>query len=74
MMTCMIPACNHGRAKPRRRDDNGSPPSTLAAAAEVIMAVEQVGLAAEINGRSSASWIQNLPNARGNVSNSTALC
>jgi beta-ureidopropionase / N-carbamoyl-L-amino-acid hydrolase len=50
----------------RRRD-------SLAAAAEVILAVEQVGLAAEIGGRTSASWIQNLPNARGNVSNSTRL-
>jgi beta-ureidopropionase / N-carbamoyl-L-amino-acid hydrolase len=50
----------------RRRD-------SLAAAAEVILAVEQAGVAAENGGRTSASWIQNFPNARGNVSNSTRL-
>jgi N-carbamoyl-L-amino-acid hydrolase len=50
----------------RRRD-------SLAAAAEVILAVEQLGKAAETRGRTSASWIQNFPNARGNVSNSTRL-
>ena len=50
----------------RRRD-------SLAAAAEVILAVEQAGVAAENGGRTSASWIQNFPNARGNVSHSTRL-
>ena len=50
----------------RRRD-------SLAATAEVILAVEQAGVAAENSGRTSASWIQNFPNARGNVSNSTRL-
>jgi beta-ureidopropionase / N-carbamoyl-L-amino-acid hydrolase len=50
----------------RRRD-------SLAAAAEVILAVEQLGIAGEVGGRTSASWIQNFPNARGNVSNSTRL-
>ena len=50
----------------RRRD-------SLAAAAEVILAVERAGVAAENGGRTSASWIQNFPNARGNVSNNTRL-
>jgi beta-ureidopropionase / N-carbamoyl-L-amino-acid hydrolase len=50
----------------RRRD-------SLAAAAEVILTVEHAGVAAENGGRTSASWIQNFPNARGNVSNSTRL-
>jgi acetylornithine deacetylase/succinyl-diaminopimelate desuccinylase-like protein len=50
----------------RRRD-------SLAAAAEVILAVERIGLAAEPNGRASSSWIENLPNARGNVSHLTHL-
>jgi N-carbamoyl-L-amino-acid hydrolase len=50
----------------RRRD-------SLAAAAEVILAVERAAVAAENGGRTSASWIQNFPNARGNVSNSTRL-
>jgi len=50
----------------RRRD-------SLAAAAEVILAVEQAGVAAEKGGRTSVSWIQNFPIARGNVSNSTRL-
>ncbi len=50
----------------RRRD-------SLAAAAEVILAVERIALAAEPGGRASASWIENYPNARGNVSNVTRL-
>ena len=50
----------------RRRD-------SLAAAAETILAVECVALAAEPNGRASATWIENYPNARGNVSNITRL-
>ena len=50
----------------RRRD-------SLAAAAEVILAVERIALAAEPNGRASATWIENYPNARGNVSNITRL-
>jgi beta-ureidopropionase / N-carbamoyl-L-amino-acid hydrolase len=50
----------------RRRD-------SLAATAEVILAVERIALAAEPGGRASASWIENYPNARGNVSNVTRL-
>ena len=46
---------------------------SLAAAAEVILAVERIGVAAEPNGRASASWITNVPNARGNVSHLTRL-
>jgi beta-ureidopropionase / N-carbamoyl-L-amino-acid hydrolase len=46
---------------------------SLAAAAEVILAVEKIGLAAEPNGRATASWIVNVPNARGNVSHLTQL-
>jgi len=50
----------------RRRD-------SLAAAAEIILAVERIALAAEPGGRASATWIENYPNARGNVSNITRL-
>ena len=50
----------------RRRD-------SLAAAAEVILAVEKIALAAEPRGRASATWIENFPNARGNVANVTRL-
>ena len=50
----------------RRRD-------SLAAAAEAILAVEQVGLAAEPGGRASTAWIENSPNARGAVSAVTRL-
>jgi N-carbamoyl-L-amino-acid hydrolase len=50
----------------RRRD-------SLAATAEVILAVERIAHAAEPKGRASASWIENYPNARGNVSNITRL-
>jgi N-carbamoyl-L-amino-acid hydrolase len=46
---------------------------SLAAAAEVILAVERIGLGAEPNGRASASWIENTPNARGNVAHITRL-
>jgi N-carbamoyl-L-amino-acid hydrolase len=46
---------------------------SLAAAAEVILAVERIALAAEPNGRASATWIENYPNARGNVPNITRL-
>ena len=46
---------------------------SLAATAEVILAVERIALAAEPGGRASASWIENFPNARGNVSNITRL-
>ncbi len=46
---------------------------SLAAAAEVILAVERIALAAEPGGRASATWIENYPNARGNVSNITRL-
>ncbi len=50
----------------RRRD-------SLAAAAEIILAVERIALGAEPGGRASASWIENYPNARGNVANITRL-
>jgi beta-ureidopropionase / N-carbamoyl-L-amino-acid hydrolase len=50
----------------RRRD-------SLAAAAEVILDVERIALAAEPKGRASATWIENYPNARGNVANITRL-
>ena len=50
----------------RRRD-------SLAAAAEVILAVERIAHTAEPGGRASASWIENYPNARGNVANITRL-
>lgn len=50
----------------RRRD-------SLAAAADIILAVERIALAAEPGGRASASWIENVPNARGNVSHLTRL-
>jgi N-carbamoyl-L-amino-acid hydrolase len=50
----------------RRRD-------SLAAAAEIILAVERIALAAEPSGRASATWIENYPNARGNVANITRL-
>ncbi len=53
-------------AMDRRRD-------SLAAAAEVILAVERIALAAEPAGRASATWIENYPNARGNVANITRL-
>ena len=53
-------------AMDRRRD-------SLAAAAETILAVERIALAAEPGGRASATWIENYPNARGNVSNITRL-
>ncbi len=53
-------------AMDRRRD-------SLAAAAEIILAVERIALAAEPGGRASATWIENFPNARGNVSNVTRL-
>jgi N-carbamoyl-L-amino-acid hydrolase len=50
----------------RRRD-------SLAATAEIILAVERIALAAEPGGRASATWIENYPNARGNVANITRL-
>jgi N-carbamoyl-L-amino-acid hydrolase len=56
-----------GPTEMNRRHDS------LAATAEVILAVERIGLTAEPNGRASASWIENVPNARGNVSHITRL-
>ena len=56
-----------GPTSMRRRRDS------LAAAAEVILAVERIALAAEPGGRASATWIENYPNARGNVANLTRL-
>jgi N-carbamoyl-L-amino-acid hydrolase len=46
---------------------------SLAAAAEAILAVERIALAAEPGGRASATWIENFPNARGNVANVTRM-
>jgi beta-ureidopropionase / N-carbamoyl-L-amino-acid hydrolase len=46
---------------------------SLAAAAEIILAVERIGLAAEPLGRATAAWIENIPNARGNVPHITKL-
>jgi N-carbamoyl-L-amino-acid hydrolase len=59
---------SHSGATPmdRRKD-------SLAAAAEIILADERIGRAAEPAGRGSASWIENLPNARGNVPDITRL-
>jgi N-carbamoyl-L-amino-acid hydrolase len=39
----------------------------------VILAVERIGQAAEPGGRTSASWVENVPNARGNVPHITRL-
>jgi N-carbamoyl-L-amino-acid hydrolase len=46
---------------------------SLAAAAEMILAAERIGLAGEPGGRSSAAWVQNYPNVRGAVPNRTLL-
>jgi beta-ureidopropionase / N-carbamoyl-L-amino-acid hydrolase len=46
---------------------------SLAATAEIILAVERIAWSAEPRGRASASWIANYPNARGNVANVTRL-
>jgi N-carbamoyl-L-amino-acid hydrolase len=56
-----------GPTEMNRRHDS------LAAAAEIVLVVERIGLAAEPGGRASASWIENVPNARGNVSHITRL-
>jgi beta-ureidopropionase / N-carbamoyl-L-amino-acid hydrolase len=56
-----------GPTEMNRRHDS------LAAAAEVVLATERIGLAAEPHGRASASWIENIPNARGNVPHITRL-
>jgi N-carbamoyl-L-amino-acid hydrolase len=59
---------SHAGATPmERRHDS------LAAAAEIILADERIGRAAEPAGRSSSSWIENFPNARGNVADITHL-
>ena len=50
----------------RRRD-------SLAATAEIILAIERIAHSAEPHGRASATWVENYPNARGNVSNVTRL-
>ena len=50
----------------RRRD-------SLAATAEIILAIERIACGAEPDGRASATWIENYPNARGNVANITHL-
>lgn len=46
---------------------------SLAAAAEIILATEQLGIQAEPQGRTSAAWIQNHPNVRGAVPAQTRL-
>ena len=46
---------------------------SLAAAAEMILATEQIGLSGEPGGRSSAAWIGNAPNVRGAVPSRTRL-
>lgn len=51
---------------PARRD-------ALAAAAEIILANERLAREAEPDGRGSASWIESLPNARGNVADTVHL-
>jgi N-carbamoyl-L-amino-acid hydrolase len=56
-----------GPTEMNRRHDS------LAATAEVILAVERIGREAEPNGRASSSWIENVPNARGNVPHITRL-
>ena len=56
-----------GPTEMNRRHDS------LAAAAEIILAVERIGLAAEPGGRASTGWIENIPNARGNVPHITRL-
>jgi N-carbamoyl-L-amino-acid hydrolase len=56
-----------GPTEMNRRHDS------LAAAAEVILAVERIALAAEPAGRASTAWIENVPNARGNVPHITRL-
>jgi N-carbamoyl-L-amino-acid hydrolase len=53
-------------AMDRRRD-------SLAATAEAILAIERIAHQAEPRGRASATWIENFPNARGNVANITKL-
>ncbi len=46
---------------------------SLAATAEIILAIERIAHSAEPHGRASATWIENYPNARGNVANVTRL-
>jgi N-carbamoyl-L-amino-acid hydrolase len=56
-----------GPTEMNRRHDS------LAAAADIILAVERIGLEAEPGGRASTGWIENIPNARGNVPHITRL-
>ena len=64
----IVGEASHAGATPmERRHDS------LAAAAEIILADERIARAAEPGGRGSASWIENIPNARGNVSDITKL-
>jgi beta-ureidopropionase / N-carbamoyl-L-amino-acid hydrolase len=56
-----------GPTEMNRRQDS------LAATAEIILAVERIAVSAEPSGRASATWIENIPNARGNVSHLTRL-
>lgn len=51
----------------------GARRDSLAAAAEMILAIEQIGLSSEPGGRSSAAFIGNTPNVRGAVPSQTRL-
>lgn len=46
---------------------------SLAAAADVVLAVEKIGQMGEPRGRSSCTWIENVPNVRGTVAGLTRL-
>ncbi len=63
----------HGEPSHVGPTEMGRRHDSLAAAAEIILAVERIALAAEPDGRASATWIENIPNARGNVSHLTLL-
>ncbi|MDR3532596.1 MAG: hydantoinase/carbamoylase family amidase [Rhodopila sp.] len=66
-LTVTVEPSHVGPTEMNRRHDS------LAAAAEVILAVERIGRSAEPYRRASASWIENIPNARGNVPHITRL-
>jgi N-carbamoyl-L-amino-acid hydrolase len=46
---------------------------SLAAAADAVLAVEKIGQMGEPRGRSSCTWIENVPNVRGTVAETTRL-
>jgi N-carbamoyl-L-amino-acid hydrolase len=66
-LTCMGEPSHVGPTMMDRRRDS------LATAAEIVLAVERIGRAAEPHGRASASWIENFPNALGAVAAVTRL-